>query len=93
MNKYEKFVAYLGFENPKQGKTRAPANELVGVVFTGYKLEVVKERLGKSKAHKPNVFFYRFSNTRACLVDLERNRVLLGNSTRAVDALAKTVNR
>lgn len=92
MNRYERFVQKLGFENPVQGKTRAPKDELVGIRFTGCDERIARKALGRSTAHKPDVFFYKRSKTQAILVDLQRNRVLLANSKRAVSALLKTVN-
>jgi hypothetical protein len=92
MNRYERFVQKLGFINPRQGRTRASADDIVGLRFDDYDLTTVRGILGRPKLHRPDLFFYRLSKTQAILVDTARNRVLLANSKRAVAAFAKTVN-
>jgi len=44
------------------------------------------------KLYSFNKFFYQLSKTNCVLVDTEKRIVFLGNSVRAVRALAKTVN-
>ena len=92
MNRYERFVSSLGFENPRMGKTNAPKADLVGLRFDEFDLKVVRSVLGKPKAHKPDLFFFKLGKSRAILVDTQRNRILLANTKRAVAAFAKTVN-
>jgi hypothetical protein len=92
MNRYERFVAKMGFSNPRVGKTRHSPDELIGIHFDDYDPAITRRVLGKCKNHKPNLFFYRLSKTRAIRVDTKNNVVLLVNSARAVEALAKTVN-
>lgn len=92
MNRYERYVASLGFIDPKVGETTAPAKELVGLKFTDYDPVATKKALGRCKHHIPNLFFYPLSKSTAIRVDTKRNIILLANSVRAVRALAKTVN-
>lgn len=93
MNPHECYVASLGFQNPKIARTRAPANELVAVRFADVDPAVTRKRLGKCKAYALNKFFYQLTRTQCILVDTEKRLVFLGNSVRAVKALAKTVNK
>lgn len=92
MNRYERFVSRMGFLNPVLGKTKNPADEVVGLHFEDYDPATTRRVLGRCKHYQPNRFFYRLSKTRAVLVDTERKTILLANSARAVAAFAKTVN-
>jgi hypothetical protein len=92
MNRYERFVSRMGFTNPRQGKTKADASDIVGLKFDDCDPSVVRSILGKSNAHKPDMFFYKIAKSKAILVDTARNRILLANSKKAVAAFLKTVN-
>ena len=92
MNAYECYVASLGFCEPKLARTKAPATELVAVRFSDLDPVATKRSLGKCKLYSFNKFFYQLSKTNCVLVDTEKRIVFLGNSVRAVRALAKTVN-
>lgn len=93
MNRYEKYATSIGFVNPKQGKTsKFSKNELVGLKFDDFDPGAVKKALGKPKAHKVNLFFYRVSKDSGLLVNTKRNIILLANSARVVKVFAKTVN-
>jgi len=92
MNRYEQYVAQLGFFEPKLARTKAPPSELVIVHFCGFNPVVARAALGKCRRFTLNRFFYQLSRSQCILVDTARGFVYLGNSARAVRALAKTVN-
>lgn len=92
MNRYERFVSRMGFVNPVQGKTKASSEHIVGLKFDDCDFRLVRATLGKSNAHKPDMFFYKIAKDKAILVNTAKNRILLANSKHAVAAFLKTVN-
>ncbi len=89
--RYIKYVQSLGFSGVASKATKAPKDELRGFTFTGFDVNKTRQTLGKSKAHKPNLFVFVFSKTRSIRVDTSRNVILLGNSSRALRAFMESV--
>lgn len=92
MNCYERYVEGLGFSGVIQRKTRAPKTEVAGFTFGSVDPAAVRACLGRPKAHKPDLFFYRIAKDKAVLINTEKNRVFLANGERAVAALRSLVH-
>lgn len=93
MNRYERYLRGIGFTDPVLLKTKAPLGELRALAFGSLNHEAVAKALGKYTAFNLNWFFYKITPTKCIAVDTAKKVVFLGNSARAVKALAKTVNK
>lgn len=101
MNRFHKFITAIGFDGVADAPTKNDPKLIRAFTFESFDTAKVRRTLGRAKAHKPGLFVFvgrgKDKNGRTFMkgmrVDTERNRIVLGNGKKAVQALLRSVEK
>jgi hypothetical protein len=93
MNRFLTYVTSLGFQGVSEILSSKNRQQIRAFSYEQFNPKQVQYTIGRPKAHAENLLVWKITRDKALRVDSTRQRILLCNGRKAVQALLRTVNK